>query len=181
MENTVEKCYYCQYEFGIYSELRELNLIRTKDHIIPKSKGGNNSELNIIIACSQCNTLKGTRLPTEFAKFLLKRINIIVKEGGTGTINYPLKRLHLVLQNTNTLIETIEPYKEKLLKGYIQPKVKKIVKVKEFGDPSFQGKEVEINKLEKKSPYSWTKRPWPKEKLIFVVKWKDEPEPNFHY
>lgn len=35
----------------------------TKDHIVPKSKGGIGAMENLVGACSVCNTLKGTNQP----------------------------------------------------------------------------------------------------------------------
>lgn len=37
----------------------------TIDHIVPKSKGGENTWLNLITCCSSCNRLKGDRTPEE--------------------------------------------------------------------------------------------------------------------
>ncbi len=37
----------------------------TIDHIIPKSKGGENTWLNLVTCCSSCNRLKGNRTPDE--------------------------------------------------------------------------------------------------------------------
>lgn len=37
----------------------------TFDHVIPRSKGGRTSWLNIVAACSPCNLRKGGRLPHE--------------------------------------------------------------------------------------------------------------------
>lgn len=50
-------CQYC----GKEHERREL----TVDHIIPKSKGGKSTWLNIITACRACNWKKADRTPEE--------------------------------------------------------------------------------------------------------------------
>ena len=48
------KCIYC----GTNSDL-------TIDHVIPKSKGGKNSWLNLVSCCSDCNLKKGNRTLEE--------------------------------------------------------------------------------------------------------------------
>jgi len=37
----------------------------TVDHVIPKSKGGNDSWENLVAACVSCNNRKGDRMPSE--------------------------------------------------------------------------------------------------------------------
>jgi len=37
----------------------------TFDHVIPRSKGGQTSWINVVTACSECNLRKGNRLPRE--------------------------------------------------------------------------------------------------------------------
>lgn len=39
---------------------------REVDHVIPLSRGGDNSCENIVIACQDCNRRKGAKLPQEF-------------------------------------------------------------------------------------------------------------------
>lgn len=41
------------------------------DHVVPKSRGGKSSWLNVVAACSPCNTRKGGRSPAEAAMRLL--------------------------------------------------------------------------------------------------------------
>lgn len=56
-------CQYC------YKELERAD--STIDHVIPRSRGGKTIWENVVIACSQCNKIKGGRTPKE-AKMPLK-------------------------------------------------------------------------------------------------------------
>lgn len=38
----------------------------TIDHVIPRSKGGPNTQDNVVAACSECNEKKGRKLPLNF-------------------------------------------------------------------------------------------------------------------
>jgi len=51
------RCQYCGEKKG----LAELTL----DHILPRSRGGDNSPLNIVTACIRCNNRKSNRTPEE--------------------------------------------------------------------------------------------------------------------
>ena len=51
------RCQYC----GEKKTAREL----TMDHILPRSRGGDNSPVNIVTACVSCNNRKGDRTPAE--------------------------------------------------------------------------------------------------------------------
>ena len=51
------RCQYC----GEKKAASELTL----DHILPRSRGGDNSPVNIVTACVSCNTRKGSRTPAE--------------------------------------------------------------------------------------------------------------------
>ena len=50
-------CMYCGAKMGE----REL----TRDHIVPKSRGGRDHWSNVVAACKRCNQRKGNRLPEE--------------------------------------------------------------------------------------------------------------------
>lgn len=50
-ENKETKCIYCD------SELDKHNA--TADHIIPISKGGNNTQVNLVVCCKDCNNERG--------------------------------------------------------------------------------------------------------------------------
>jgi 5-methylcytosine-specific restriction endonuclease McrA len=51
------KCQYCS--------IKVSKAKATLDHVIPKSRGGNSSWTNIVIACSRCNQIKRDRTPFE--------------------------------------------------------------------------------------------------------------------
>jgi 5-methylcytosine-specific restriction endonuclease McrA len=51
------RCQYCGEKMGV-AEL-------TLDHIMPRSRGGDNSPVNIVTACMACNSRKSDRTPAE--------------------------------------------------------------------------------------------------------------------
>ena len=51
------RCQYC----GIRKDPAGLTL----DHIVPRSRGGDNTPVNIVTACLACNNRKGSRTPDE--------------------------------------------------------------------------------------------------------------------
>ncbi len=56
--------YCCQYCGRHRSQLRGRQFL-TRDHILPVSRGGQNTWANVVTACSPCNNRKGGRLPEE--------------------------------------------------------------------------------------------------------------------
>lgn len=59
--------YQCQY-CGGRPGLRELNL----DHVLPRSRGGQNVWENLVVSCRACNHIKGRRTPREAGMRLLR-------------------------------------------------------------------------------------------------------------
>ena len=55
------KCAYCGKEFTLFDKA-------TRDHVIPISKGGNNTKENVVPACLSCNCSKGNRVLIEGVK-----------------------------------------------------------------------------------------------------------------
>ena len=45
----------------------------TTDHVVPKSRGGDDSWENLVCACPRCNAVKGDRTPRRAAMPLLRR------------------------------------------------------------------------------------------------------------
>ena len=62
--------YTCQYCGRHRSELRGRQFL-TRDHILPTSRGGENTWQNVVTSCSPCNNRKGNHLPTEAGLSLL--------------------------------------------------------------------------------------------------------------
>ena len=56
--------YRCQYCGKHRTQLRGREFL-TRDHIVPVSRGGDNSWANVLTACSPCNNRKGSHLPDE--------------------------------------------------------------------------------------------------------------------
>jgi 5-methylcytosine-specific restriction endonuclease McrA len=61
--------YSCQYCGRHRSELRGRQFL-TRDHILPLSRGGENTWHNVVTSCSPCNNRKGSRLPEEAGMML---------------------------------------------------------------------------------------------------------------
>lgn len=64
--------YTCMYCGRHRSELRGRQFL-TRDHILPISRGGENSWQNVVTSCSPCNNRKGSRLPEEAGMRLLTK------------------------------------------------------------------------------------------------------------
>lgn len=62
-------CQYCQRS---KSEFRKYEFL-TRDHVYPKSKGGQNTWENLVTTCSTCNNKKGNKLTTEVNMHPIKR------------------------------------------------------------------------------------------------------------
>lgn len=47
-----------------------INPAETVDHIIPRSRGGSNKQINLVGSCQQCNHAKDNMLPKEAGMIL---------------------------------------------------------------------------------------------------------------
>ena len=63
MARDGNRCQYC----GRKLSVAQLSI----DHVVPKSRGGKSSWLNVVTACNPCNTRKGGRMPAEASMRLL--------------------------------------------------------------------------------------------------------------
>jgi 5-methylcytosine-specific restriction endonuclease McrA len=57
-------CHYCGGKFAA----RDL----TMDHIVPLARGSTSSKGNTVACCKECNTLKKTMLPIEWAEYMAR-------------------------------------------------------------------------------------------------------------
>jgi 5-methylcytosine-specific restriction endonuclease McrA len=62
--------YSCQYCGRHRSDLKGRQFL-TRDHVLPRSRGGGNTWENVVTSCSPCNNRKGDRLPAEAGLKLL--------------------------------------------------------------------------------------------------------------
>ena len=70
------QCQYC----GVYESPKQLTI----DHVMPRSRGGNNSWTNLVASCKKCNQTKRDRTP---------------KEAGMTLLNKPVKPKNSVLRH----------------------------------------------------------------------------------
>lgn len=82
-------CAYCGGHFPNYHLL-------SRDHIVPKSRGGENTWMNVVTACKDCNAKKGHKL---------------LKESGMELLYVPYEPTHwenMILQNRNILADQMD-------------------------------------------------------------------------
>lgn len=82
-------CAYCGKHYPNYHNL-------SRDHIVPKSRGGDNVWMNVVTACKDCNSKKGHKL---------------LKECGMELLYVPYVPSHyenMILQNRNILADQME-------------------------------------------------------------------------
>lgn len=67
----------------------------TLDHIVPKSKGGKNDFLNLVVCCQKCNHKKGNKLLSQTKMKLRKRpkIPLISELGGFSEASEFMRKL----------------------------------------------------------------------------------------
>ncbi len=98
------KCFYCEKPF-YKGDTNQLAIRKTKDHIIPVSRGGINGTKNIVWACVNCNGLKSNLSLEEFRQVVMVSV--------TKDFKYK-KKYETILNNIDNLIIQIAPYRHEL-------------------------------------------------------------------
>lgn len=75
-------CYSCGREFGVTAEGDDEPLVRTADHVWPRSLGGDTSVENLLLACHACNNAKEHIAAWQMA--WLQPAVFTESDGGTG-------------------------------------------------------------------------------------------------
>lgn len=57
----VHCCYYSRAHFNLYAVQGRRLVLMTKDHIVPRSKGGTDDLTNLQTLCTNCNNRKGDK------------------------------------------------------------------------------------------------------------------------
>ena len=82
-------CAYCGNHFPNYNSL-------SRDHIMPRSRGGENTWMNVVTSCKECNAKKGAKT---------------LKEAGLELLYVPYEPNHfenMILQNRTILADQME-------------------------------------------------------------------------
>src|SRR5688572_19952990 len=97
-------CCYCGEQILFLSQL-------TIEHIVAKSKGGNNTPLNKTPCCKSCNSQKGN-------KYLDVWLKELVKKSKRTTNKSVLYKLEAMIENVKYWIDYVEGHGDKLLTHY---------------------------------------------------------------
>ena len=74
------------------------------DHMIPRNRGGDTIDDNLVTACKRCNNLKKTKTPKEFKEYIFGMAHLKALEAS-------LKRedswAHLINENVEALLDRV--------------------------------------------------------------------------
>jgi len=68
MQQHPDACYYCGRTVSFDAPPNVTGLTASRDHIIPQSHGGSSYYKNLVLACHDCNRLKGDKTLEAFAQ-----------------------------------------------------------------------------------------------------------------
>ena len=88
------KCNYCERKFGSIPVNNTQPLLKTRDRIIPKSKGGSGPH-NVVPACHKCNSWKSDKSLDEWSK----EVQLVLDQGRILYNGYMRQDLHAIIKN----------------------------------------------------------------------------------
>jgi 5-methylcytosine-specific restriction endonuclease McrA len=77
-------CYYCHHEMPTNKKLQTLRNQPTRDHVEPRCHGGRTEVDNLVMACSQCNNIRGAMDAEVFYELVwhwFKRDSTLAQDG----------------------------------------------------------------------------------------------------
>lgn len=107
-----DNCFFCERKFSYdrFSGFQSNGLIiKTRDHIVPTSKGGREDDTNCVVCCADCNTFKGPSTISEF----IERLQSVISTGGTIK-NIPDILIVKMLKKAEQIKKYIESKGEKM-------------------------------------------------------------------
>jgi len=104
------RCPICEQIYGTKDERTNKSIIKTKDHIVPKSKGGSNHRFNIFYMCGLCNVKKGDLSLYEFIQLLERKKNTYQQHV------WEKSPLRIMLPNVVTLENFLQPYHKSMFR-----------------------------------------------------------------
>jgi hypothetical protein len=100
-----QTCRYCHQLFEPYN----IDLLKTKDHIIPLSKGGYDIKENRVPACFNCNQWKSDKLPEEW----LKEVKVWAKKK-VDNPKYTVAQIGIMVFNIRAVMKYAKDNNKKL-------------------------------------------------------------------
>ncbi len=92
------RCHYCGYQWprGKASLLRMIKVggrrAPTMDHLVPRSRGGQDTHANVVMCCQQCNSDKAHLTEEEFLPVRKDRKALLVARAQTLHLTQPEPR-----------------------------------------------------------------------------------------
>jgi len=77
----------------------------TRDHIVPRSKGGRDMWMNVVTACKTCNSLKGDTMPGEKMEFEQYGPQMTGKMEILYVPYVPCKAEHMIMRGRNVKVD----------------------------------------------------------------------------
>lgn len=176
-------CAYCEREIFNGLSAPSKRVLKTKDHIIPISKGGKNYFENKVDCCYQCNSIKSNLSLTEF----IKVVSSLSKQEVGG--NY-YNCIPIVMVNADNIRKRVEPRMSRLVHKNVAVKKKKKNTIVSKEYPTIRqinkiakqviGSQLSVNNNRSKNFETATEFLKKREMLITAFNLLNAPEENFH-